>query len=119
MSAAAMTCAISPPMTPAPTTAALKTNMAGTLAAGHGLQLHVPAPLAGEARERAPQRRDDLPPHEDQVEQPRQRSLLLELVLERERDRHRVRTRREPDLLGAAQAAVLDRERLAAAGLVG
>jgi hypothetical protein len=77
MSAAAMTCAISPPITPAPTTAALNTNMAMTLAAGHGLQLHIAAPLAGEARERPAQRGDDLAAHEQRVEQPGERRALL------------------------------------------
>ena len=44
MSAAAITCAISPPMTPAPTTAALNTNMPPTLAscvAARSCQLHI------------------------------------------------------------------------------
>src|SRR5918997_6871466 len=117
MSAAAMTCAISPPMTPAPTTAALKTNMAGTLAAGHGLQLHIPAPLAGEAGERSTQRGDHRPAYEQDVHERAQRTAVLELVVERERDLRLVRARGELDPLGAAQAAVLDHQRLPGAGL--
>ena len=69
MSAAAITCAISPPMTPAPTTAALNTNMAVTLAARHGLPLHIPAPLAGEAGEAPAQRRDQLAADEEEVDE--------------------------------------------------
>src|SRR5215203_7080540 len=90
MSAAAITCAISPPMTPAPTTAALKTNIAVTLAARLALQLHISAPLADEASERAAQRRGDLAAHERAVDQPGERMALLQLVVERERDLDRV-----------------------------
>src|SRR5215216_7774828 len=119
MSAAAMTCAISPPMTPAPTTAALNTNMAMTLAAGHGLQLHIPAALAGEAVERPAQRRDDRTAHEQEVHQTRDRGALLDLVVQRERDRRMVRAGGERDPLGPAHAAVLDGERLARPRLEG
>src|SRR5262245_9791239 len=87
MSAAAMTCAISPPITPAPTTAALNTNMAMTLAADHGLQLHIPAAFAEEAVERPAQRRGHLAAHEQRVHEPRRRGAVLDLVVERQRDR--------------------------------
>src|ERR671925_274989 len=117
MSAAAMTCAISPPITPAPTTAALNTNIARTLAALLALPLHVAAPLAGEARERPPQRRRDLATHEQHVDEPRERMALLELVVERQRDLDLVVPGLELDSLAAAQAAVLDLERLARARL--
>jgi len=53
-SAAASTCAISPPITPAPTTAALKTNIARTLATRAGVGLDVATPLADERRGRMP-----------------------------------------------------------------
>src|SRR5687768_1314495 len=118
-SAAAMTCAISPPITPAPTTAALNTNIAGTLAARLGLQLHISAPLAGEAGQRPGQRRGDLAAHEQRVHEPRQRVTLLELVVEREPHLDRVGPGLEVDPLGAAQAGVLDLQRLPAARLVG
>src|SRR5215210_2260036 len=118
MPAAAMTCAISPPITPAPTTAALKTNMAGTLAAHSGLPLQVPAPLAGEPGEGPLERRLDLAAHEEAVDEPRRGGLLLELVVELERDGHVVAGGCERDLLRAAQALVLDGERLAHASLV-
>src|SRR5215218_10342007 len=118
MSAAAITCAISPPMTPAPTTAALKTNIGRTLAAGLQLHLHISAPLAGEAGERAAQRGDDLTAHEQAVDQPGQRVALLERVVELERDLDGVGSGSELDPLRAAQAAVLDLQRLAAARLI-
>src|SRR5918998_280757 len=98
MPAAAMTCAISPPITPAPTTAALKTNMALSLVALQarrgrsgtpgGLPLEVAAPLAREAEQAAAQRRGELAPDEQRVHQPRERRALLELVVELERHRH-------------------------------
>src|SRR5829696_5966283 len=95
MPAAAMTCAISPPITPAPTTAALKTNMAGTLAALSGLPLQVPPPLPGEPGEGPLQGCLDLATDEEAVDEPRRGRLLLELVVELKRDVHVVAGRRE------------------------
>src|SRR5215216_229976 len=92
MSAAAITCAISPPITPAPTTAALNTNIAVTLATRLALQLHIPAPLADEARQRAAQRSGDLTAHERAVDEPRERMALLQLVVERQRHLDRLGT---------------------------
>ena len=106
MSAAAMTCAISPPMTPAPTTAALNTNMALTLAARDGLQLHIPAPLAGEAGEAV--RRSDASTRGGRRGGRRagvNGVALLELVVELERTVTWSGRGTELDALGAAQAA--------------
>src|SRR5215208_1229571 len=119
MPAAAMTCAISPPITPAPTTAALKTNMAGTLASPFSVPLQVPAPFAGESGEGPLERRLDLAADEEAVDEPRRRRLLLELIVQLERDVDAVAGGLERDLLRAAQALVLDRERLAHARLIG
>src|SRR5918994_2373925 len=97
MSAAAITWAISPPITPAPTTAALKTNMPRRLAAELLLQLHIAAPLAGEPGEAALQRRGDLAADEEPVDDRRRRGALLQLVGELERDEHVVGRRPELD----------------------
>src|SRR5215217_3663889 len=118
MSAAAITCAISPPITPAPTTAALKTNIAMTLAALLAFELQVAAALVREAGERAAQRAGDLAANEQHVGQPRQRGALLELVVERERDADRLRSGGELDALRAAQPLVFDAQCLSAARLV-
>src|SRR4051812_10462647 len=100
MSAAAMTWAISPPITPAPTTPALKTNMARTLVRVAGgtapvlafeAELDLRLALVGEAGHSAPQRVGHRPAHEQQVDDRRDRRAVPDPVLERERDRHRVR----------------------------
>src|SRR3954468_16019704 len=74
MPAAAMVCAIWPPMGPAPTTAALKTNMMSPAsgdvrgAGSYGTQLEVALELAGEAGERPGQRVADRPADEQHVD---------------------------------------------------
>src|SRR5215207_4733980 len=63
MSAAATTWAISPPMTPAPTTPALKTNMGVSLSRGRGQQPH-----RGQPREQGHADRRTHAPDADRVE---------------------------------------------------
>src|SRR5689334_3214134 len=117
MSAAAITWAISPPITPAPTTAALKTNMGPTLAIRPELDLRLA--LVGEARDGAAQRVGHGPSHEQEVDDRRERRAVLDPVLERERDLDGLRPRLEGDLLRAGHRGVLDLERLPEAHLVG
>src|SRR5689334_20235695 len=115
-SAAATTWAISPPMTPAPTTAALNTNMALTLASAAELTLR--CELGVEAPQRAPQRVRLGAADEEEVHDRREQVAVLQAVLELQRDLHRVRLRLECDALGALQAGVLDGQALTHAHLV-
>src|SRR4051812_27664802 len=98
-------------MTPAPTTAALNTNMAATLA-------ELGLALVREAGERAGQRVADRAADEQAVDDRRQQASLLELVVQPERDPDAVGRRLEAHALRAVEPAVLDRERLAGARLV-
>src|SRR4030081_2647505 len=130
MSAPAIPRAISPPIVPAPTTAALNTNMGvwgsfdsrrrgqprpgaegyrdrpggepGLPQLGRGLE------LAGETDERAPQRVPHGPPDEEQVGERPKRTALLELVVQRQRHPDAVLERRECHRLRAGHARVLD-----------
>src|SRR3954470_18411518 len=106
-------------MTPAPTTAALNTNMGRTLAAAVRRPLQVRLPLAGEARDGAAQRRGHARAHGDEVDRPREGVPGLELVLQREADLGAVVGRLEGDAAAAAQPLVLDLELLTCARLVG
>src|SRR4051794_1192411 len=116
MPAAAMTWAISPPMVPAPTTAALKTNMrAGRLPVG----LVIRPQLIPEAEERASQRVGERAADEQEVEEERERPALLQPVRELERDLDALGDGGEPDGLGPVDLLVLDLDGLAGAGLVG
>src|SRR6185436_6877909 len=73
-SAAAITWAISPPMTPAPTTAALKTNMGPDPRSSPARpELDLRLALVGEARDGAAQRVGHRPAHEQQVDDRRER----------------------------------------------
>src|SRR3954471_21188846 len=106
-SAGAITWAISPPMTPAPTTAALKTNMAVTLASAAELAFR--RELVGEAGERAAQRVRELAAQEG----PAQRGqALLGLHLERERDARLLEPGLEDHAPDAAHPGVLDLQHL-------
>src|SRR5215218_8700655 len=114
MSAAAITWAISPPITPAPTTAALNTNMTRNLA-----ELDLGLALVGEAAEGAPQGVGHGPAHEQQVDRRGERIAVLDLVLERERHLDVLGPRREGDPLTPAERLVLDFDGLAGTDLVG
>src|SRR4051794_37182293 len=111
MSAEAMTCAISPPIVPAPTTAALNTNMPCRLLEQFGVRVQL-APEADQGPAQGlPQRAAD----EEHVEERLERVVgLLELVLEREGDRGAVLQELELDALRPAQFGVLDVDGLAA-----
>src|SRR5215212_11228915 len=74
------TWAISPPMVPAPTTAALNTNMAARL------QGRFLSRLRREARERAPEHLREGAPDEEDVGHGAERAALLQLVVELDRD---------------------------------
>src|SRR3954465_13748700 len=125
MPAEAMVWAIWPPMVPAPTTAALKTNMFRTalLRKRKGRRLYagvaVRSQLRGEAPQRALERLALRAADEQQVERAELAAALLELVVELERDRHALGMRDEGDALRAADPHVLNRERLPDARLVG
>src|SRR5215212_10171871 len=90
----AMTWAISPPMVPAPTTAALNTSTArflpfGSAAAGEVTPLRRGRFLLGldrEAAKGAPERVPQRAADEDHVRQRLKRAVLRQLVLERELD---------------------------------
>src|SRR4051794_12424651 len=124
MPAEAMVWAIWPPMVPAPTTAALKTNMSrnallregerGRLYAGVALGPE----LRGEASQRPLERLALRAADEQEVERAELPALLLQLVAELERDRHALAVRHERDALRAADLLVLDGERLPDARLV-
>src|SRR3954453_11699698 len=75
--------------------------------------------LVGEAGDRAGQRGPDRAPHEQPVDERRDGRAALEVIVEPERDQGVLAGRLEADLLGAAQALVLDRERLTLALHVG
>src|SRR3954468_4267557 len=81
MPAELMTWAISPPIVPAPTTAALVTNMAARL------QPRFVLSLCGKAAKSALQSHRQRAPDEQHVGQPAQRSARRELVVEPERDK--------------------------------
>src|SRR3954452_3236961 len=131
--AAAIVCAIWPPIVPAPTTAALKTNMGSccsSAAATRGsrrlstgvlcrCQPLLVAQLDGEAPQRALERLPLRPADEHEVDHGQEALALLELVVELERDLHAALVRREDDALGAADLLVLDPDGLPAARLVG
>src|SRR4051812_6954237 len=104
MPAAPIACAISPPMVPAPTTAALKTNMSLSLF----VQLAVGLDLDGQLAQRAAQRLAQLAADEEQVDEPHR---VLQLVLQLQRDA----PGREAHALGARQLGVLDLDVLALA----
>src|SRR5215210_2282456 len=96
MSAEAMTCAISPPIVPAPTTAALKTNMDWRLLKELRVRVQLPAEADQGALQGVPQRAAD----EEHVDDRAQRVVrLLKFVLQRERHRGAVRQRLELDAL--------------------
>src|SRR5919202_4515899 len=117
MSAAAMTWAISPPTPPAPTTAALNTNMARTLASAPELALR--RDLRGEAAQRAPERLGERAANEQQVDDRCEQVSLLQPVVQGEEHPDALGSRLERDRLDALQPPVLNLERLARAALVG
>src|SRR5262249_13234849 len=112
-SADAITWAISPPMTPAPTTAALNTNMAGELALVAELALR--CQLVREALQRALQRLPQLPP---EPPQPRRRDALPGRRLDFERDPRLLHARLECDASHTRVHRVLPVERVAEPRLV-
>src|SRR3954451_17343849 len=130
MPAAAMVWAIWPPMVPAPTTAALNTNMyvydlvfrLGTARKGiHRRllrQLLVGAKLAGEALDGPAQRVADGPADEQEVHDDAQRAALLERVLDRQRDRDLAVAVLEGHPLDPGHARVVDVGGLPEPGLV-
>src|SRR5215218_62298 len=89
-----------------------------TLATRQGVPLPFRAPLAGEALERPAQGSFELAPDDERVDDGREEVAALELVVELELDRHLVAARHERDLLRAAQALVLDGQRLPGPRLV-
>src|SRR5579859_3852401 len=109
MSALAIAWAISPPIVPAPTTAALNTNTARKLPHARGARR---LELRAEARERLLERVRHRAADEHEIDQPHQRRALLELVGEAEVDRHPLVLGREADGLAAADRVVLDLDRL-------
>src|SRR3954452_20026010 len=121
MPAAAMVWAIWPPIVPAPTTAALNTNMrvsatflrlegaGGYLFAGH---LRVGLELPCEAVHGALERVGDRPADEQEVHERPQRPALLEGVFHRQGQLHAVVLGRELDALGGAHLRVLHLSRL-------
>src|SRR3954452_26174 len=114
-SADAITWAISPPMTPAPTTAALKTNMPATLASAPSPELPLGRQLDGEARDRTAQGLAHAPAQEQPLHR-RER----ELGLERELERHArlLQAGLEDHPAHAREPLVLDLQRLAEPRLV-
>src|SRR4051794_31320903 len=107
--AAAMVWAIWPPMVPAPTTAALNTNMPRTLLLARGFAIR--GALTGEARQGAGQRLALARADEHGVHQEGQgpEPLLLELVAQPEGHAHPVVAGGgERDRLGAGHGRVLD-----------
>src|SRR3954452_13045710 len=108
-SADAITWAISPPMTPAPTTAALKTNMPATLASVPAPELPLGGELDGEARDRAAHGLGQAPAQEQPLHR-RQRVLGLERQLER--DARLFQARLEDHPAHARELLVLDLQRL-------
>src|SRR4051812_37147899 len=128
MSTLAMVQAISPPIVPAPTTAALNTNMCRKTVlwsfrgAGRLLRLErelgVAVALARVAAQRAPQRVAQRATDEQQVGDEEQWALALEVVLELELDDHPVALGAEGDPLTARELLVLDLGLLTPARLV-
>src|SRR5215210_6948259 len=103
MPAAAMTWAISPPITPAPTTAALNTNIVrGSLlevggAPSYSAQLGGRRALAREAGEGALQRRRHGPADDKGIDERCQRVAFLQGVVEAQRHVHGIASRREAE----------------------
>src|SRR3954453_21736873 len=127
MPADAMVWAIWPPIVPAPTTAALNTNMIRTalLRKGKARQaspsqagIAVGPHLGGEPAQRPLERLALRAADEQEIERAERAALLRELVVELERDRHAPAAGRERHPLRAADLLVLDLERLADARLV-
>src|SRR6478672_1387699 len=123
MPAAAIVCAIWPPMVPAPTTAALKTNMGSGTAPDSGSRrarrlygtLAFSRHLDPEAAQRAGQRLALRAADEQQVHDRHAGPRLLELVGQLEHDGDPVVVGCEGDPLAAAQLVVLDGDGLAVA----
>ena len=88
-----MTWAISPPIVPAPTTAALKTNMGGEATAWLRPPLPVGKPLAAK-RSSVPESHRERSADEEDVGQPRSGPPVVELVVELRHDRSRPRPAR-------------------------
>src|SRR5581483_357228 len=85
ISAFAITCAISPPIVPAPTTAALKTNMAPRLPERCATCAPAAGQLGAEPLERGAELCLHRPADEQQVDQRRKQRALTDLVLQLER----------------------------------
>src|SRR5215211_1147054 len=114
--AAAIVWAIWPPMVPAPTTAALNTNMvSGQLLVA--LKVGGRPHLAPEAREGALERVAHRAPHEQEVDYSRNAAVLLYGVVQLEGHGGPVGARAEADRLAAVDLLVLDLDRLADARL--
>src|SRR3954454_18808063 len=114
-SADAITWAISPPMTPAPTTAALKTNMRPDLSSVPAAELPLGRELHREPAQRALQAVAG-PPAQQQALDRRQRGLGLERDLER--DPRLLQPGLEDHLAHAGELLVLGLQRLAEPRLV-
>ena len=108
---AAMVWAICPPMVPAPTTAALNTNMAPQAIENLRVQLPPRCGSAAACAERLALRAPD----EQQVHHGHPGPLILQRVAQLEGDRDGALDRREGHALGAAQLLVLDVDGLALA----
>src|SRR3954467_2816323 len=96
-------------MTPAPTTAALKTNMPAPLASVPAPELPLGGELDGEARDRAAHRLGQAPAQEQPLHR-RQRGLWLERQLER--DARLLQAGLEDHPAHARELLVLDLQRL-------
>src|SRR5438128_3395276 len=114
--AAAIVCAICPPMVPAPMTAALKTNMVSGQLLGWlevGGCPHFPL----EARQGALERVAHRAAHEQEINNGGDTAVLLDGVLQFERHGGSVGAGLEADRLAAVDLGVLDLDRLADARL--
>src|SRR3954453_23508692 len=114
-SADAITWAISPPMTPEPTTAALKTNMPATLASVPAPELPLGGELDGEARDRAAHGLGQAPAQEQPLHR---RQGGLGLARQLQRDARLLQAGLEDHPAHARDLLVLDLQRLAEPRLV-
>src|SRR4051794_28363656 len=113
--AAAIVWAICPPMVPAPTTAALNTNMFRD--SSFELEIGGRPHLAPEAREGALERVAHRAPHEQEIDYSRNAAVLLYGVVQLEGHSGCVVAGPEPDGLAAVDLLVLDLHGLSDAGL--
>src|SRR4051794_22027136 len=108
-----MVWAIWPPMVPAPTTAALNTNMSRNSSFCFRSQVGGRPRLTLEARKCALERVAHRTPHEGEVDYSRNAAILLDGVLQLERHDRSSGVGLEADRLAAVDLLVLDLDRLA------